>query len=90
MTRLAVGGRLNFANGSDSPPGCRIASFTTWDLGLRYRVTDHTEVYGSIQNLFDKVPPNDPITYGAVGYNPLDYSGAVGRFFRVGLRHQFR
>ena len=25
----------------------------------------------------------------AIGYNPLDYSGAVGRYFRVGLKHKF-
>ena len=42
-----------------------------------------------IRNLFDQIPPLDPLTYGAVGYNPLDYSGAVGRFYSVGLRHKF-
>jgi len=25
----------------------------------------------------------------AIGYNPLDYSGALGRYFRIGLKHQF-
>lgn len=78
-----------FANGSDSPAGCRIGSFVTWDLGARYRFTDKTEIFGSVQNLFDRIPPNDPGTYGAIGYNPLDYSGAVGRYFRIGMRHQF-
>jgi len=37
----------------------------------------------------DAVPPLDPLTYGAQGYNPLDYSGAVGRKFNVGLKYKF-
>jgi iron complex outermembrane receptor protein len=31
----------------------------------------------------------DFLTYGAIGYNPLDYSGAIGRYFRVGVKHRF-
>jgi iron complex outermembrane receptor protein len=84
-----AGCQQTFANGNDAPAGCRVASFVTWDLGLRYKFTPKTELYGSIQNLFDRVPPFDPGTYGAIGYNPLDYSGAVGRYFRLGVRHQF-
>ena len=34
-------------------------------------------------------PPVDFETYGAISYNPLDYSGAIGRLFRVGVKHQF-
>jgi len=34
-------------------------------------------------------PPIDFKNYGSVGYNPLDYSGAIGRFFRLGVKHQF-
>jgi iron complex outermembrane recepter protein len=29
------------------------------------------------------------MTYGGIGYNPLDYAGAIGRFFRVGVKHRF-
>jgi iron complex outermembrane receptor protein len=47
------------------------------------------EVFGSIQNLFDKVAPLDPLTYGAQAYNPLDYEGARGRSFSVGARYTF-
>jgi iron complex outermembrane recepter protein len=77
------------ADGSDAPAGCRIASFTTVDLSVLRRIGANTELFGSVQNLFDRVPPFDPLTYGAVGYNPLDNSGAVGRFYTVGLRHKF-
>ncbi|MBI5276546.1 MAG: TonB-dependent receptor [Burkholderiales bacterium] len=78
-----------FPSGADAPTGCRIGSFTTFDLGLRYKLRDKTEIYGSIQNLFDRIPPWDPVTYGAINYNPLDYSGAVGRYYKIGVRHQF-
>ena len=46
-------------------------------------------MFGSIANVFDRVAPLDPLTYGAMSYNPMDYSGAIGRFFRVGLKYQF-
>jgi iron complex outermembrane receptor protein len=75
--------------GADIPAGCKVGSFWTLDVSGNYRINDKLEVYGSIQNLTDKKPPFDPMTYGAIGYNPLDYSGAIGRFFRVGLRARF-
>jgi len=77
------------ADGSDAPAGCRIASFTTVDISLVRRFGANSELFGSIQNVFDRVPPFDPLTYGAIGYNPLDVSGAMGRFFTVGLRYKF-
>ncbi len=75
-----------FANGNPAPGDCRLASFTTVDLSARYNVTRQLQIYGSIQNLFDKVAPLDPLTYGGMSYNPMDASGAIGRYFKVGLR----
>jgi iron complex outermembrane receptor protein len=49
-------------------------------------VTRNLQIYGSIQNLFDKVAPLDPLTYGGMSYNPMDASGAIGRYFKVGMR----
>ena len=68
---------------------CKINSFTTVDLSARYKLTAKTELFGIVRNVFDKIPPLDHTTYGAAGYNPLDYSGAVGRYLKVGLRHAF-
>jgi iron complex outermembrane receptor protein len=76
-----------FANGSPAPGNCRLASFTTIDLSARYNLTRQMQVYGSIQNLFDKVAPLDPLTYGGMSYNPMDASGAIGRYFKLGLRY---
>jgi iron complex outermembrane receptor protein len=80
---------VHFADGRDAPNGCEVASFTTLDLTARWTLTAKTELFGTIQNVFDKIAPLDPLTYGATSYNPLDYSGALGRFFSVGMRHKF-
>lgn len=77
------------ANGVDFPSGCKLKSFTTLDISGAWRFGKNTEVFGSIANLLDSKPPADFETYGAIGYNPLDYSGAIGRFFRVGVKHKF-
>ena len=79
----------HFADGADAPTGCKLASFTTFDLVARWKPLPELEVYGSVQNLFDKVAPLDPLTYGAQAYNPLDYEGARGRYFTVGARYTF-
>ena len=79
----------HFADGTDAPRGCRIASFTTVDLTARWLATPKLEVFATVQNLFDKIAPLDPLTYGATGYNPLDYAGAAGRLFSAGLKYKF-
>ena len=79
----------HFANGDDAPSGCKLSSFMTVDMTARWKLGAKTELFGTIQNLFDKVAPLDPLTYGAASYNPLDHSGALGRYFNVGVRHQF-
>jgi iron complex outermembrane recepter protein len=76
-------------NGADFPSGCKVKSFTTLDVSGAFKLGKNTEIFGSIANLFDSKPPVDFETYGAIGYNPLDYSGAIGRFFRIGLKHEF-
>jgi iron complex outermembrane receptor protein len=80
---------VHFANGADAPNDCELASFTTVDLVARWKPMPNLEVFGSVQNLFDKVAPLDPLTYGAQAYNPLDYEGARGRFYTLGARYTF-
>jgi iron complex outermembrane receptor protein len=46
-------------------------------------------VFASVQNVTDRIAPLDPLTYGSVGYNPLHYSGAIGRYFTVGAKFTF-
>ena len=80
---------FHFADGSDAPSGCKIASFTSVDVTFKWKATKQIEVFGGVQNLFDKIAPLDPLTYGATSYNPLDYNGAVGRYFTAGMRVAF-
>ena len=78
---------LNFrADGSPAPGDCTLASFTTFDLSANWKATDVLEIFGSVQNVFDRVAPLDPATYGAINYNPLHFSGAVGRYFTLGAK----
>jgi iron complex outermembrane receptor protein len=79
-----------YADGSPAPGGCRIPSFTTVDLSSRWKAKDGVEVFGSIQNLTDKIAPLDPLTYGAINYNPMHSSGAIGRYFTVGVKYTFQ
>lgn len=79
----------HFANGDDAPGGCELASFSTVDLVFRWKAQPRWEIYGSVQNVFDRQAPLDPLTYGAVSYNPLDYYGAIGRYFTLGARYAF-
>jgi iron complex outermembrane receptor protein len=79
-----------FADGSDAPQDCEIASFWSLDFSGRYRPTTAPEIFGSVQNLFDRIAPLDPTTYGTVNYQPQDYSGAIGRYFTLGLSYSFK
>jgi iron complex outermembrane receptor protein len=79
-----------FADGTDAPNGCKIPSFWTLDLSGRWDINKKLQLYGSIANVTDKVAPLDPTTYGAINYNPMDVSGAMGRYYRIGLKYTFK
>jgi iron complex outermembrane recepter protein len=77
------------ADGTDYPSGCKVKSFTTLDLSGAWKFGKNSEVFLNVANVLNTKPPADFETYGAIGYNPLDYSGAIGTFFRIGVKHQF-
>ena len=78
-----------FANGEDAPAGCELDDFYTIDLSARWMPTEHWELFGSVNNVTDRIAPLDPLTYGAINYNPMDFSGAIGRYFTVGAKFRF-
>jgi iron complex outermembrane receptor protein len=89
-----VGGRTYFQNLVQPDVYCRIASFTTTNLNVQYKISSNLTLKGSILNLFDKQPPYDVSTYGNAGaqtsYNAsLHQAGAIGRFFSLGLNYTF-
>jgi iron complex outermembrane receptor protein len=74
--------------------GCKVKSFTTFDLAGRYDVTKQLSIHASILNLFNKGAPEDWATYGgalgAVPWNPsLHTAGAIGRYFTLGATYTF-
>jgi iron complex outermembrane receptor protein len=60
-----------------------------FDLGLSYMLPHEIEIYGRVENLFDKAPPVVPSTsYYSQQTNPQIYD-VIGRYFRAGLRFKF-
>ncbi|WP_229260620.1 TonB-dependent receptor [Duganella alba] len=79
-----------FANGTPSPNGaCRLPSFTTLDLSTRYNWSKALQLYASMNNVLDRIAPLDALTYGGMSFNPMDASGATGRYVKVGLQYKF-
>ena len=72
--------------------GCKLPSFTTFDLFAKWSPTKNWDINFSVQNLFGKDAPFDPylaIPYG-INYNQAYHqSGAVGRFYTIGARYRF-
>jgi len=77
------------ADGTAAPNGCKLASFTTLDLSSRWNVNKQLQLFASINNVTDKIAPLDPLTYGGMSYNPMDASGAIGRYFKLGASYKF-
>lgn len=70
--------------------GCSLSSFTTVDWFAKVEVGSNWILSGSVQNLFNRMAPFDPYTYGGLNYNPAFHqSGAVGRFFTFGVKYNF-
>ncbi|MBW8776518.1 MAG: TonB-dependent receptor [Stenotrophomonas sp.] len=78
------------ASYEDGTPVTKISSFTTFDLSGRWNITDAFELNASVANVFDRIAPLDPTTYGGVNYNPMHFSGALGRYFTVGAKYTFK
>ena len=69
---------------------CRVKSYITADLNLSFNATEKVTFYVNVLNVFDRLPPIDPVTYGAHLYNPVQgANGIFGRSFRAGARFGF-
>ena len=72
--------------------GCKLPSFTTFDIFGKWTVMKNLDINLSIQNIFDRAAPFDPylaVPYG-INYNQTWHqAGAVGRFFTIGARYTF-
>lgn len=72
--------------------GCRLPSFSTFDVFAKWTPIKNLDINFSVQNLFDRKAPFDPylaIPYG-INYNQTWHqAGAVGRFFTLGAKYSF-
>ncbi len=69
---------------------CDVSSYVTFDMSVRYKVNDKFSIYGVMNNVFDRMPPIDPVTYGANNYNPVQGgTGILGRYLKAGVRVNF-
>lgn len=69
---------------------CRVKSYITFDLNAAVNVTERMSFYLTANNLFDRLPPLDPVTYGAHLYNAVQGgNGIFGRSFRAGAKFGF-
>ncbi|MEK8052256.1 TonB-dependent receptor [Ideonella sp. DXS22W] len=89
-----------YPNGAPSGSSlCRVGSFTTSNLSLRYTQSPALQWRFSVINLFDRKAPIDAfassssgggVAAGGAHYNPsLHQDGAVGRYFNVGMTYSF-
>jgi iron complex outermembrane receptor protein len=70
---------------------CDVKAYTTFDVNAQFKFLDRFTLYGTVLNVFNKLPPLDATTYGAYLYNPVqggDY-GIFGRYFKAGLKVEF-
>ncbi|HWU72523.1 MAG TPA: TonB-dependent receptor [Sphingomonas sp.] len=75
---------------SDGSVPCRVKALITFDLNAQFKVNDKFTFYMNAINLFDKMPPIDPVTYGATYYNPVQGGTAIyGRLFKAGAKFAF-
>ena len=69
---------------------CNVDDYITVDLTTSYKLNDNFTLYLNVLNVFDDLPPIDPVTYGANNYNPVQGgTGIYGRAYRLGVRANF-
>ena len=70
--------------------GNRVKSYITVDMNGSVKVNDNFTFYVNVINLIDRLPPVDPVTYGAYLYNPVQAgTNILGRQFRAGAKFTF-
>jgi len=83
-------GESPFTDAAGNKTKCNVEALITFDLNAQFKVNDKFTFYLNAINLFDKMPPIDPVTYGAQNYNPVQGGTAIyGRMFKAGAKFNF-
>lgn len=90
QVRYVDGGLLNvsFVEGVDIDDN-DVPARAYVDLNASYRVTPNVQIFGSIDNLFNKEPPLTPNAVTAPSYASSVFYDRVGRFMTLGARLNF-
>ena len=87
-TNVLLGGQIPNQN------MCRVPHYITFDLYAKYDVTEHLDIHGAVNNLFNEKAPLDWESYGGalglVPWNPSNnLEGAIGPSFMLGATYKF-
>jgi iron complex outermembrane receptor protein len=75
---------------SDGSVPCKVDAYITFDLTGQVKVNDKFTFYATVLNVFNELPPLDPVTYGAHLYNAVQGgTGILGRYFKAGVKFGF-
>jgi outer membrane receptor protein involved in Fe transport len=66
-----------------------LPSATYIDLAASYQINENFQVYGAVNNLFNKAPPVSPNAIVEVQYNASGNYDTIGRWATVGVRFNF-
>ncbi len=90
QARYVDGGTLNvaFVEGRDIDDNS-VPSRTYIDLNASYRITPNVQIFGSIDNVFNKAPPLTPNAITAPSYASSVFYDRIGRFATIGGRFNF-
>ena len=71
-------------------PHCYVAGFGYANVYGQYNVNEHWQVITNVNNVTNRLPALDNVTYGGQNYDAsFDQAGAIGRFMELSVRYRF-
>jgi iron complex outermembrane receptor protein len=75
---------------TDPNPHCYVAGFGYANVYGQYRLNQHVQVMLNVNNVTNRLPPLDNVTYGGMNYDAsFDQAGAIGRFMEASFRYRY-
>jgi iron complex outermembrane receptor protein len=71
-------------------PHCYVAGFGYANVYGQYNVSEHLQVMANVNNVTNRLPALDNVTYGGQNYDAsFDQAGAIGRFMELTVRYRY-
>jgi iron complex outermembrane recepter protein len=75
---------------TDPNPHCYVAGFGYANVYGQYKLSEHLQVMLNVNNVTNRLPPLDNVTYGGMNYDAsFDQAGAIGRFIEASFRYRY-